>query len=213
MNSGMESKALGNYDQSGFDFVQELLNGDATAAINFDRIQKHPEDGYIIFEYLLCEETQQVTPYTSHPNRYWRKNRMKFWSLWRTALALDATLFLVNYAKQGTAHADEVKTIQVTEVSYQGLNGIERNWTREEFKEWFRALNRKCLASQSALLEEISLISPLETLEKTIFPYGKHKGSSLQEVEREDRSYLEWVAQQDLDISPVVRIYLQKKQG
>jgi len=64
------SKSLGHSDQSGFEFAKEMLQNDPTAAVNFDRIQKHPQQGYMIFEYLLCEETQpRVTPKTSHPKK------------------------------------------------------------------------------------------------------------------------------------------------
>ena len=37
----MKSKALGHDDESGFKFAKEMLEGDVTAAINFDRIQKY----------------------------------------------------------------------------------------------------------------------------------------------------------------------------
>jgi len=78
----INSKALGKGDENGFEFAKEMLDGDSTAGINFDRLQHHPERGYIIFEYLLCEERQpRVTPHTSHPKRYWNKNRQKFISL------------------------------------------------------------------------------------------------------------------------------------
>ena len=59
------SKKLEHDDQSGFEFSKELLGEDYTAAINFDRLQKHPQLGYIIIEYLLCRETQTVTPYSN----------------------------------------------------------------------------------------------------------------------------------------------------
>ena len=64
-----DSKKLGHYDESGFEFSKELLGDMPTAAINFDRLQKHPKYGYIIFEYLLCEEEQSVTPHSSHPKK------------------------------------------------------------------------------------------------------------------------------------------------
>lgn len=141
-----ESKPLIHDDSSGFAFTQEMLAGDPTAAINFDRIQKHPRKGYILFEYLLCEEKQTVTPYTSHPNRYWNKNKRKFLSLWQIAQDLPATLYLVNYAKAGTLHADEVLLIKVLEMSDEGITK-EQVWrlTRREFQERFRRLNRECL--------------------------------------------------------------------
>ena len=108
-----KSKPLGIDDISGFEFVKETLDGDPTYAINFDRLQKHPKHGYIIFEFLLCDEAQSVNPHTSHPRRYWHKNSRKFISLFHVAKDLPGMLFLVNYAKKGTRHEDKIKVIQV----------------------------------------------------------------------------------------------------
>jgi len=120
-----------------------MLSGDPTCAINFDRLQKHPKHGYIIFEFLLCEEKQTVTPYTSHPNKYWHKNSRKFISLNKVAQDLEAILFLVNYAKEGTKHADKVKVIKVLEIDE--TKGITKEksheFSRELFSKWFRKLN------------------------------------------------------------------------
>ena len=140
------SKPLGHEDESGFAFVKEILQGDSTYAINFDRLQKHPEKGYIIFEFLLCEEAQFVNPHTSHPNRYWHKNAQKFISLFNVAKDLKATLFLVNYAKLGTKHEDKIKVIRMEEIDEQ--NGITKekitDFTRSAFAKWFRELNAQC---------------------------------------------------------------------
>lgn len=141
-----KSKPLEKNDDSGFEFAKELLAGDPTAAINFDRIQKHPERGYIIFEYLLCEEEQNVTPFTSHPNRYWHKNSKKFISLWEIAKALNATLYLVNYAKRGTKHADKILLIEVQDMDESGIKKQKvRKMTRAQFSDFFRKLNNECL--------------------------------------------------------------------
>ena len=110
------SKPLGHDDESGFQFVREILAGDSTYAINFDRLQKHPEHGYIIFEFLLTDEAQVVTPNTSHPNKYWHKNSMKFISLWQAANDLKATLDLVNDAKENTRHANKITAIKVLDL-------------------------------------------------------------------------------------------------
>lgn len=138
------SKPLGSDDISGFDFVKEILDGDPTCAINFDRIQKHPIKGYIIFEFLLCEEAQTVNPHTSHPNKYWHLNSRKFIALFQVAQDLNATLYLVNYAKKGTKHEGKVKVIEVIELNE---NGIQRedswNMTREKFANWFRKINKE----------------------------------------------------------------------
>lgn len=141
----VKSKPLGIDDISGFDFVKEILDGDPTCAINFDRVQHHPEKGYIIFEFLLCEEAQSVNPHTSHPNRYWDKNSRKFISLFSIAKDLGATLYLVNYAKKGTKHEDKVLVIRVDNID--NSKGIidEKKWktTKKTFSIWFRKLNKE----------------------------------------------------------------------
>ena len=141
-----KSKVLGNSDESGFFFAKEMLSGDFTAAINFDRIQKHPVKGYIIFEYLLCDEKQKVSPHTSHPRKYWNKNSKKFLSLYEIAKDLKAELYLVNYAKKNTRHSDEILVIKVIKISTAVIEE-ELIWktNREEFGKWFRKLNRQCL--------------------------------------------------------------------
>lgn len=152
MTGSVTSKPISHADDSGFEFAQEMLDGDATAAINFDRLQYHPKFGYIIFEYLLCDEAQTVTPWTSHPNRYWHKNKSKFIALYNAANALKATLFLVNYAKKGTKHEDQVLLIKVNNMNNDGItDDKQKQMSRLEFKEWFRNLNRECLTSPSIL--------------------------------------------------------------
>lgn len=152
-----ESKVLGHDDESGFLFAQEMLDGDVTAAVNFDRFLRHPQQGFIIMEYLLCEEGQSIshatTPYTSHPNRYWNKNSRKFLSLWRAALDLHGILYLVNYAKKGTRYEEQVLVIKVKGMNENGIYDQEiTEYTREEFKKWFRELNRECLGPEETIL-------------------------------------------------------------
>ena len=140
------SKPLGFDDESGFSFVKEILHGDPTCAVNFDRLQKHPVRGYIIFEFLLCEEAQVVNPFTSHPSRYWHKNAQKFISLFNVSVDLKATLYLVNYAKAGTKHEDKIKVMKVLEIdSQKGITKEEvKQFNRKEFADWFRKLNAEC---------------------------------------------------------------------
>lgn len=139
------SKRLGNDDSSGFAFAKEMLAGDVTAAINFDRIQRNSDGEYIIFEYLLCEEGQTVTPHTSHPRRYWHKNKRKFISLCQVADDLNATLYLVNYAKKGTTHEDKILLMEVLDWDEEGLETEDTRMTRSDFSEWFRDQNQACL--------------------------------------------------------------------
>jgi len=139
------SKPLSKKDDSGDSFVQEMLGGDPTYAINFDRLQFDKNLGnYIIFEFLLCEEEQVVTPYSSHPNRYWFKNSRKFIGLWEAARKLEAVLYLVNYAKKGTKHEDEVLVIKVLDLDNTGIKQEKiKKFTRTEFQTWFRDKNRQ----------------------------------------------------------------------
>lgn len=138
-----------NNDQCGFEFAQEMLNGDPTYAINFDRIQKHPKLGYIIFEYLRCGENQKVTPYTSHPNKYFFQNRKKFISLFQIATDLNATLYLINYARKGSKHEDKIKKMEVRTVDEKNLKKPvetkDEYMTRKDFSEWFRKINQECM--------------------------------------------------------------------
>tara|TARA_B100002052_G_scaffold86297_1_gene79258 strand:- start:755 stop:1189 length:435 start_codon:yes stop_codon:yes gene_type:complete len=141
-----KSKPLQHDDSSGFEFVKEILDNDPTYAINFDRLQFHPKKGYIIFEYLLCEEDQSVNPYTSHPNRYWDKNARKFISLFKVSKDLPAKLILVNYAKRDTKHEDKVYVIEVLDVNKSKgiIDSKETKMTRSSFQKWFRQLNNDC---------------------------------------------------------------------
>lgn len=164
-----KSKRLGHNDQSGFEFAQEMLGEDCTAAINFDRLQKHPQLGYVIMEYLLCEESQVVTPYTSHPNRYWHKNATKFLSLWRAKLDFNATLYLVNYAKKGTRAENEVLLIEVLDVDEKGIRQDKKTkYTRERFAEWFKKINNECLSETTELLGDIYAHKTVEEIGKFV---------------------------------------------
>lgn len=154
-----ESKELGHDDESGFLFAKEMLSGDITAAVNFDRFMRHPQEGFIIMEYLLCEEEQMekhgITPYSSHPNKYWNLNKRKFLSLWRAALDLKGSLYLVNYAKADTTYANQILLIKVKDMNENGIVKEERiEFTRDTFKDWFRQLNRACLGPVETILAQ-----------------------------------------------------------
>jgi|GEM_PF-1059144 len=205
------SKKLGHDDQSGFEFSKELLGDDCTAAINFDRLQKHPKLGYIIIEYLLCEETQKVTPYSSHPNRYWNKNATKFLALWKTKLDFNATLYLVNYAKKGTRAEDEVLLIEVVDVDENGIIAEHRTkHTRESFGVWFRKLNRECLSEKNELIKEIYAYKTVEDIGKMTLRGGKYEGETIEDIYIKDIGYLQWLKGQAYPYSKAVQCYLDK---
>jgi hypothetical protein len=146
----MYSKPLGTEDKSGTKFVMELLNGDPTYGINFDRIQWSTKDNrYIIVELLFCEEKQferGITPYSSHPNRYFHLNKMKFISLWKIARDLNAILYLVNYSNKESEHGDEILLMTVVNIDEENKQTpvitVNKQFTRKEFSRWFRDLNK-----------------------------------------------------------------------
>lgn len=144
------SKPLGIEDTSSFEFVKEMLQGDPTYGINFDRVQwDSEEERYVIVEFLLCAERQfrrGITPYTSHPNRYFQKNAQKFISLWRLAQQLDAKLYLVNYSKSETKFENQVLLMEVLNVNEHKRPPVQtkdKRFTRNGFSKWFRELNSR----------------------------------------------------------------------
>lgn len=132
-------------DDNGFLFKQEMLCGETGCFIDLDGILHHPKRGWVVFEYLLCSEEQMVNPHTSHPNRYWHKNKMKFIRLFQIAKLLQAELFFVNYAKSGTMHEDKVGVIKVIDLCETGiLKDVIKKFTRKEFSDWLRQMNLEC---------------------------------------------------------------------
>lgn len=205
------SKKLGHDDESGFHFAQEMLGENTTAAVNFDRLQKHPEYGYIIFEYLMCDESQNVTPYTSHPNRYWNKNRNKFLSLWRAKLDFRAKLYLVNYAKKGTRADDEILLIEVLDVNENGIiKEQKQKYTRQSFMDWFVKLNNECLNDTDTMLYDIYSHKSFEEVGGYTIDFGKYKGKTLSEIRQEDFQYLDWIIENQVQHYHIVKCYLEK---
>ncbi|MEW5941854.1 MAG: hypothetical protein AB1750_19495 [Chloroflexota bacterium] len=150
MNKTSASKSLSHGDESAADFVIEMLAGDVTYGINLDRIQwDNKYNCYVIIEYLLCDESQfdrGVTPFTSHPNRYFHKNAQKFISLWELAKTLQAKLLLVNYSKKGTKHENEVLLMRVDNVDAnqsEPVKTTDKKLTRAEYSAWFRQMNKR----------------------------------------------------------------------
>lgn len=205
------SKVLGHDDTSGFEFVKRTLGNNVTAAVNFDRLQKDPQIGYIIFEFLKCEENQTVTPYTSHPNRYWDKNASKFLSLWRAKQDFDATLYLVNYADENTKYGDQILVIEVKEMDENGIiDEVQEKHTMESFSKWFIELNNRCLKPKEELVYEIYEKKPVNELGKIKLRKGKHANESIETIYRTDLGYLEWHSRTEYEYSKAVLCYLNK---
>ena len=159
----------------------------------------------------MCEETQSVTPYTSHPNRYWHKNATKFLALWKSKVDFNATLYLVNYAKKGTKAEDEVLLIEVLDIDENGITAENKTkYTRERFAEWFRKINRECLADKRELIKEIYNQKNVEDIGKITLKGGKYMGETIESVYIKDVGYLEWLKSQEYPYSKAVLCYLNK---
>lgn len=205
------SKTLGHDDTSGFEFVKQSLGNNVTAAVNFDRLQKDPKNGYIIFEFLKCEERQTVTPYTSHPNRYWDKNASKFLSLWRAKQDFNATLYLVNYAEEKSTYEDQVLLIEVIDMDENGITkDNKKKHTRDSFAKWFIELNNRCLNSKEELVYEIYEKKSVEDLGKIKLRKGKHANENIETIYQTDIDYLEWHSRTNYEYSQAVMCYIQK---
>lgn len=205
------SKPLGHDDTSGFEFVKRALGKNVTAAVNFDRLQKDPNNGYIIFEFLKCEENQTVTPYSSHPNRYWDKNASKFLSLWRAKQDFNAKLFLVNYAESNTRYANEVLVIEVLDMDENGITQERQiKHTMKSFSEWFVKLNNQCLKPKDEIVYEIYKNKTVEDLGKIKLRKGKHANESIEYIYKTDVGYLEWHSRTEYEYSRAVLCYLNK---
>lgn len=140
------SKPLGNYDQSLFDFTKELLDGGQNFGINFDRLCfDQVSQKFIVFEFLKVDQWQSVTPWESHPVRYWHKNWRKFVAIWRGVQKLEADFYCVNYAEAGTEFADQVRVMQIHSLNKDGIKKWS-DWkcSRKEFQEFFRQINQRC---------------------------------------------------------------------
>lgn len=205
------SKKLGHDDESGFNFSKELLGDNVTAAVNFDRLQKHPQHGYIIFEYLLCEETQNVTPYTSHPRRYWNKNKNKFLSLWRAKLDFEAKLYLVNYAKKGTRADGEVLLIEVFDMDENGITQeLQIKHTRDSFAKWFVKLNNECLDDTDSMIYDIYSHKSTSEIADYVIDFGKYNGETIASIYQKDQKYLNWIIENKAKHYSIVQCYIEK---
>lgn len=101
-------------DDSAFAVSKACLANDVTYGFNLDKLIYNDKTKEVyLFELLLCDEAQSVTPWTSHPNKYFRKNAMKFINLVKVADELKTSLYLINYAKPQTKAEKEILFMKV----------------------------------------------------------------------------------------------------
>ena len=130
------SKPISKTDESAKELIIETLDGEVTGGFDIDSV--YNIDGkYFIIEFLKCDT---VRPFESHPKRYWNKNKQKFISLWDLTSKLGGVLYLVNYEDT----REQFRVIKVLELNKQGISSEEeRKWNFEQFKIWFKDLNKR----------------------------------------------------------------------
>lgn len=124
----IDSKTINSQreDNTAFSLSKSLLNSDVTNGVNFDKILfDDKKQKCFILEYLLCEEIQKVSPYSSHPNKYFYKNSQKFVTLFNISRILNSELFLLNYAKPFTKHAKQMLLMKVLDVKKSGKEPVK----------------------------------------------------------------------------------------
>jgi len=161
----MFSKPLRQGSESAFVFTQAILAGDASYGLDIDLLSHHPDFGEVLFEMLRLDPKKQfISPAESHPNRYWHKNRVKFWRLWELSQRLGAHFVLINYVAIDD-DPDHHQSVGVIDVLRMTRNGIvdQYSWdpTFAEFQVWYREFNQAC--GRSDLLARLTHPQPVAT--------------------------------------------------
>lgn len=112
-------------DNSSFAISKACLGFDVNHGFNVDKVLFFPQvQECAIFEYLLCEASQRINPYSSHPNRYYRKNAHKFQSLLKLSQSLKTPVYMLNYAKEGL-HADKVLFMKLLDIDINDIDPVK----------------------------------------------------------------------------------------
>ncbi|MCQ2252098.1 MAG: hypothetical protein MJZ61_01475 [Bacteroidales bacterium] len=137
MTNNTLSKPLGISDQSGEDFIGELLDGAPSHPIIFDRIQNTAKYGEIIFDFVLCGNLLDKKTFTYE--ELYKSNRQKYDKLINLARKAQASITIVCYSNHGCTGFNEVLTFYISKSDY---NNVHRSlYSREEFSTRFRKIN------------------------------------------------------------------------
>lgn len=112
-------------DNSSFAISKACLGFDVNYGFNVDKVLFFPQvQECAIFEYLLCEASQKINPYSSHPNRYYRKNAHKFQSLLKLSQSLQTPVYMLNYAKEGL-HVNKVLFMKLLDIDTHDIDPVK----------------------------------------------------------------------------------------
>lgn len=153
------SKMISKWDDGAKLLLMTLLWSNPTWGFDIDSLYCIKWQ-YYIFEFLKCESTfPWITPFTSHPNRYW-KNKRKFISLWQVSQKLEWPLILINYETDLLWKiGDRFRIMKVTSIDDSGITTVwvknfSENWEErtkwsemnlEQISKWFKGINSASL--------------------------------------------------------------------
>ena len=136
------SKILWKWDDGAKILLIELLNWAKTWWFDLDSVYC-VNWKYFVIEFLKFESKfPWMTPFTSHPNKYWF-NKQKFISLWDITQKLNWKLFLINYETTDEWKIwDRFKLMEVVSINKEKwLKTIDTNKNLLEMKQWWKVIN------------------------------------------------------------------------
>lgn len=169
------SKALSNSDDSAARLLIDLLDGSPGRNFDVESIFSYKTAegwGWLIFEFLK-KDSEHLSVESSHPNRYWTKNKRKFLSLWALKRSLEAAgfeskLVLVNYDDaRNTIKVMNVISINIDATSKWVYDGHETKHINHivtkdsvmsflEFKARFKKFNNEKEGDSWEIIEYLS---------------------------------------------------------
>ncbi len=142
----MDSKTLKDIDDSSARLIKNVLAGKNGYGIDLEIIFKTKSQGWVIMEFLKCEDRPDANPCTSHPRRYW-KNWRKFARLWEIAKMLNSKLYLVNYEEKEQNIYDKFRIMEVdmniepTQDTVIATKDIVACGNFDDFKKFYMSIN------------------------------------------------------------------------
>ena len=132
-NNGRELiiPALSSTETHFFDF--DLLNSKRKFNVEFLKNDSHMKKRQGL-------QNWELPNVATHPNRYWRMNKMKFLTLWEACKIIQSDLYLLSYSDD---IAEDLHLMKVLDLDENGIKhdiGFRINY--EAFIEWLRVMDK-----------------------------------------------------------------------
>lgn len=145
-NSAPVGKPLGKVDVFCTNFFIECLKGDNIQCADFDSMVYSPvARTYVGIEIHRVMPTHPKTPWDHNPNDFWDKCKFKYWRLFHIMRSFNppGVFFDVFVGDDESPYWDQVLVYKIQRVYADGVEFSDtRKWTREQFSNWYRKINR-----------------------------------------------------------------------